>query len=308
MKYNFNYAAWFKYCLIGSTIMMAGFAYLFFFGKGLNYGVDFRGGAEIIVQFKNATTETELRSILADTNIPTSSAQSIGEEGMNQFLLKVQSQAGDLNKITTQIETSLANKVGKENIEILKTDIVGPKAGAQLRNSSFQAMFWALLGIMIYVALRFDFKYSPGAIVALLHDATFIIGAFILTQREFSLQIVAAILAIIGYSVNDTVVIYDRVREIEQANPNGDMNTIINRAVNETMSRTILTAGTTFVVCFVMFILGGGVIHDFFFALTLGVVAGTYSTVFIASPITLWFDKVLTQREQKKAPAKKSLA
>jgi preprotein translocase subunit SecF len=206
------------------------------------------------------------------------------------------------------MQNMLSNKVGKENVEILKTDIVGPKAGAQLRISGFQAMFWALLGIMIYLALRFDYKYAPGAIAALIHDVTFIIGAFILTQREFSLQIVAALLAIIGYSVNDTVVIYDRVRELEAANPTGDMNKTINRAINETMSRTILTAGTVFIVSVVMMVMGGGVIHDFFFALTIGTVSGTYSTVFIASPITLWLDKVMNQKQAKKISTTKSMA
>ena len=288
-NFNLDYVSMFKWCVIASILMMVGFSALFF-TKGLNYGVDFRGGAEIQVRFPQAISTSELRSSMEAANVPVSSLQSIGE-GDKEVLLKVQSE-GDLNAASTMVGKVLTDKYGAGNFEILKNDIVGPKAGAQLRNAGFQAMAWALLAIMIYLALRFDVKYAPGAIVALIHDVTFIIGMFILTQKEFSLQIVAALLAIIGYSVNDTVVIYDRVRELEEASPNGDMKQTINRAINETMSRTILTASTVFIVCLVMWIMGGGVIQDFFFALTIGTVVGAYSTVFIASPITMAFDRM----------------
>jgi preprotein translocase subunit SecF len=294
LKSNLDYVSMFKYCVLGSALMAVA-ALTLYFQKGINYGVDFRGGAEIQVRFTKAADLGELRSYLSGTTVPVSSVQSIGD-GNLEYLLKVETDQGDLNQASSQIGEILRSKYGAENVEILKNDIVGPKAGAQLRNSSFQAMAWALLAIMIYLSLRFDFKYAPGAIAALIHDVLFIIAAFILTQKEFSLQIVAALLAIIGYSVNDTVVIYDRVREIERAKPNDSMNTILNQAINETMSRTILTAGATFIVCLLMFFLGGGVIHDFFFALSLGILSGTYSTIFIASPITIWLDKLQTKR------------
>jgi preprotein translocase subunit SecF len=148
---------------------------------------------------------------------------------------------------------------------------------------------------MIFLALRFEYKFDPGAIAALIHDVVIILGAFILTQKEFSLQIVAALLAIIGYSVNDTVVIYDRVREIEQANPTMGSFEIMNRALNETMSRTIITSLTVLGVSLVMLFMGGPVIHDFFFAMTIGVILGVYSTIFIAVPMT-----VFTERFSKK--------
>jgi len=301
-KFNFNldYASMFKYCIGASIIMMVTFATLFF-TKGLNYGVDFRGGAEIQVAMKNKTDMGEFRSSLDGTSMPISSVQSIGSEEGKEYLVKVQTEKGDLNVISREIKDKLATKFGPENVEILKNDIVGPKAGAQLRNSAFQAMAWALLAIMIYLSLRFDFKYAPGAIAALIHDVLFMTGMFILTQKEFTLQIVAALLAIIGYSVNDTVVIYDRVRELENENPNVDMNTTLNRAINETMSRTILTAGTVFIVCACMFIFGGSVIEDFAFAMVMGTISGTYSTIFIASPITIWFDKF---QGNKSVPAK----
>lgn len=302
LTFNADYASKFPFLVGASILMMITFSVMFF-KQGLNYGVDFRGGAEIQVGFTQKVELENLRGALQGLSSPISSVQSMGEKEGHEFLIKVQSDQGDLNKVSSEVGTALSTKFGAENVEILKNDIVGPKAGAQLRLSAFQAMAWALIAIMIYLALRFDYKYAPGAIVALAHDVIFIIGAFILTEREFTLQTVAALLAIIGYSVNDTVVIYDRVREIEREGTGKSMPMIINQAINETMSRTILTAGTTFVVCAVMYAMGGGVIHDFMFALGLGVLAGTYSTIFIASPITIWLDKFQNAPEAKPAKA-----
>jgi preprotein translocase subunit SecF len=285
---KFKIAGLLSLALIVATVVM-------FFTKGLNYGVDFRGGVEIQVKFKNAVSLGDLRTVLTEKNVAMSQLQSIGDEGQNEFLLKLETDKGDLNAISTLVGSVLTEKFGQGSFEILKNDIVGPKAGAQLRVSAFKALAWAILAIMIYLALRFEYKFAPGAIAALIHDVVIILGAFILTQKEFSLQIVAALLAIIGYSVNDTVVIYDRVREIEQANPTMSPFEIMNRALNETMSRTIITSLTVLGVSLVMLFMGGPVIHDFFFAMTIGVILGVYSTIFIAVPMT-----VFTERFSKK--------
>ena len=289
---NIDYVGKFKVAGFLSLVLVVGTIVLFF-TKGLNYGVDFRGGVEIQVKFNQKVELGDLRSTLETNNVAMSQLQSIGEESQNEFLLKLETDKGDLNAISTQVSTVLTTKYGEGSFEILKNDIVGPKAGAQLRISAFQALAWAILAIMIYLALRFDYKFAPGAIAALMHDVVIIIGAFILTQKEFSLQIVAALLAIIGYSVNDTVVIYDRVREIENANPSLGAFEIMNRALNETMSRTIITSLTVLGVSVVMLVLGGSVIHDFFFAMTVGVVLGVYSTIFIAVPMTVYFERFL---------------
>ncbi len=289
---NIDYVGKFKVAGFLSLVLVVGTIALFF-TKGLNYGVDFRGGVEIQVKFNQKVELGDLRSTLETNNVAMSQLQSIGEESQNEFLLKLETDKGDLNAISTQVSTVLTTKYGEGSFEILKNDIVGPKAGAQLRISAFQALAWAILAIMIYLALRFDYKFAPGAIAALMHDVVIIIGAFILTQKEFSLQIVAALLAIIGYSVNDTVVIYDRVREIENANPSLGAFEIMNRALNETMSRTIITSLTVLGVSVVMLVLGGSVIHDFFFAMTVGVVLGVYSTIFIAVPMTVYFERFL---------------
>lgn len=286
----FGVAGWVSLAIVVGTIVM-------FFTKGLNYGVDFRGGVEIQVKFNKEVGLGELRDLLDEKKVPLSQLQSIGSEDQHEFLLKLETdKGGDLNAVSAQVGNVLNEKYGEGSYEILKNDIVGPKAGAELRTSAFKALAWAILAIMIYLALRFDYKFAPGAIAALIHDVVIIIGAFIVTQKEFSLQIVAALLAIIGYSVNDTVVIYDRVREIEAANPTLSTAEIINRAINETMSRTIITSMTVLGVSLVMLFWGGSVIHDFFFAMTIGVILGVYSTIFIAVPMTVVYEKMLAKK------------
>jgi preprotein translocase subunit SecF len=292
---NVNYVGMFKVAGLLSLLLVIA-SIVMFFTKGLNYGVDFRGGVEIQVKFNQKVELGELRELMKAGQVPLSQLQSIGDDNSNEFLLKLESDKGDLNAVSNQVSSVLNSKFGEGKFEILKNDIVGPKAGAELRTSAFKALMWAILAIMIYLALRFDYKFAPGAIAALIHDVTIIIGAFILTQKEFSLQIVAALLAIIGYSVNDTVVIYDRVREIETMHPHLSTVETINRALNETMSRTIITSLTVLGVSVVMLVWGGSVIHDFFFAMTIGVILGVYSTIFIAIPMTAFYEKMTSKK------------
>ena len=264
-KFNISFVSKFPVSVVLSAVLVIGSLSLFF-SKGLNYGVDFRGGAEIQVAFEKETQLEELRSSLDANKFDSSSVQRIGSESQNEFLVKVASNEANLNQVTDQITKMLQKDFSDKGSEILKTDIVGPKAGEQLRISGFQAMAWALLMIMIYIALRFDYKYSPGAIVALLHDVIIIVGIFSLLGKEFSLQIVGALLAVIGYSVNDTVVVYDRVREHEEKYSSRTLKEQINGALNETLTRTILTSITTLIVAGVMYFMGGGIIQDFWCA------------------------------------------
>jgi len=295
LTFKFNFTKKFPIAIIFSSLLVISSIGLFI-QKGLNYGVDFRGGAEIRTHFQSKVNLADLRSALEEAGFKSSMVQSIGDADKNSFLIKVSSDEQNLNAVTDKITQMLMNKFAALNPEIDKTDIVGPKAGEQLRISGFQAMAWALLMIMIYIGLRFDYKYSPGAIVALIHDVLIIIGVFVLMQKEFSLQIVGALLAVIGYSVNDTVVVYDRVREHEDKSPTTALGDLINKALNETLSRTFLTSFTTFMVAGVMFIMGGAGIEDFFFAICLGVIVGTYSSLFVAAPTILFFDKLLNKK------------
>lgn len=289
-KFDINFTSKFPMAVIFSGLLVIG-SIVMFATKGLNYGVDFRGGAEIQVKFGESINLNDLRASLKKAGFNSSSVQSLGDVADNEYMIKVAAGEENLNKVTDSITKMLATDFASIKPDIQKTDIVGPKAGEQLRISGFQAMVWALLMIMIYIALRFDYKYSPGAIVALIHDVVIIIGVFVLLQKEFSLQIVGALLAVIGYSVNDTVVVYDRVREHEEKDGSKNLRSLINLALNETLSRTVLTSLTTLIVSGIMFLMGGGVIHDFFFAITLGVFIGTYSSLFVAAPTILFFDK-----------------
>ena len=286
---NIDFVKLFKYFSLLSLAVVIGTIVLFF-TKGLNYGVDFRGGVEMQVKFEKTIDASVLRNQLDDLYL--SQLQSIGEASQNEFLLKLDTDNMDLNVLSAKVEDVLKQNYADNKFEILKTDIVGPKAGEELRTSAFKAIAWAIIAIMIYLALRFDYKFAPGAVVALIHDIAIIIGVFIITEKEFSLQIVAALLAIIGYSVNDTVVIYDRVREVEQDHPGLSTFEVINRSINETMARTINTSLTTLGVSVVMLVWGGPVIHDFFFAMTVGLILGVYSTIFIAVPMTVLFEKL----------------
>lgn len=294
-KFNINFISKFPIAVVVSSVLVIG-SIVLFFSKGLNYGVDFRGGAEIQVAFQKSLALEVLRAELDAGKFASSTVQRIGADTENEFLIKVAASESNLNEVTDSITGMLQTNFKDQGAEILKTDIVGPKAGEQLRVSGFQAMAWALLMIMIYIALRFDFKYSPGAIAALCHDVIIIIGIFVLLNKEFSLQIVGALLAVIGYSVNDTVVVYDRVREQEGKMLGSGLKQQINVALNETLSRTILTSVTTLLVSAVMFFMGGGVIQDFFFAICIGVIVGTYSSIFVAAPTILGLEKIMGKK------------
>lgn len=271
----------------------------------MNYGVDFRGGAEIQVKFQNDINLSSVRQVLKKEGFKVQ-AQKIGEPVNHEFLLKVAANEANLNEVTDKVSKVLNKEFSSDGIEIRKVDIVGPKAGKELRLSGFQAMLWALIAIMVYIGLRFDFKYSPGAIVALFHDVSIILGVFAFTGTEFTLQTVAALLAVIGYSVNDTVIVYDRVREHEQKFAHLGLKDQIDNAINETLSRTILTSGTTLFISGTMFFFGGLAIKDFFFAISLGVLIGTYSSIYVAAPVTLIFQRFTDAGDKTQAEGVKA--
>lgn len=287
---NINFISKFPKTAVVSLLLVA--VSLFGLFTKMTYGVDFRGGAEVQVKFAKSMDLKAIRSTLVKNDFKGALVQTIGESADNEYLIKVQASEANLNDVTEKMSLLLNKTYQNEGVNIRKIDIVGPKAGANLRISGFQAMLWALIAIMIYIGLRFDFKYSPGAIIALFHDVTIILGVFAFTGTEFTLQTVAALLAVIGYSVNDTVVIYDRVREHEEKHAGRDLSEHINNAANETLSRTILTSGTTLFISVAMYVFGGGAIKDFFFAISLGVFVGTYSSIFVAAPVTLFFDRL----------------
>lgn len=288
-----------KYVVSASVVLTIVSLYGIF--NHMNYGVDFRGGAEIQTKFDKPVHLDQLREALDKGGLKGVSVQTIGEEKDNEVLIKVQAEEGSLNLITQKITEDLHTQFADNKGEIQKVDIVGPKAGKVLRISGVKAMFWAILAIMVYIAIRFDFRYAPGAMISLFHDVIVVAGIIAWTGHEFSLQTVAALLAIIGYSINDTVIVYDRIREHEDRDKTITLRQHINDAVNDTLSRTIITSLATLLVTISMFFFGGIAIKDFFFAMSLGIIFGTYSSVYIAAITTLFTDTQMKKVNENKA-------
>ena len=263
-----------------------------FFTKGLNYGIDFTGGAEVQIKVPLNWDTGKLRDELEKGGLHDLKIQKLDipsqEQRDSQFLVKVQGDEGSLNKVSKQVETVLNTKLKPGEFELQRVDVVGPAAGSSLRMSGFLSMFYALLCILIYVTIRFDSRYSPGAVIALFHDTMVTLGIFIITQKQFDLQILAALLALIGYSNNDTIIVFDRVRETIYHHPNLKIEQAVNRAINETLGRTIMTSFMTFLTVFSLWFFGGKVIENFAFTLMVGIVVGTYSSVFIASSLVIF--------------------
>jgi preprotein translocase subunit SecF len=251
---------------------------------GPRYGIDFAGGTLSQVSFVTEPDIGEVRDALSDKGMGSAVIQSLGE---NKVAIRVKSEAGQLDTVSDEIMAVLTEKFGAGQVTPELVEMVGPQVGADMRRKGMMSILYAIVGILIYITFRFQFRFALGAIVALLHDITITIGIFSLFGKEFTLPVVAALLTIIGYSLNDTIVVYDRIRENIRRAPKDKLGAVVNASINQTLSRTILTSGTTLFVVLCLFFLGGEVIHDFSFALLVGVLVGTYSSIYIASPILL---------------------
>ncbi len=298
VKPNTNYD-FLKASRIGviASIIVIGIMMFVFFTKGLNYGVDFTGGIEMQVKFDDASVDSQkLRTVMQEIKSGDVQVQKFSDATGNEYLIRVKGSEADLNVVTKDIELKLETTFNKGSYDIRKIEIVGPKVGRELKMSAIYALIYAMLGIFIYIAIRFDYKFSPGAIVALIHDVLFTVGIFAITGYQFTLSTVAALLAIVGYSVNDTIVIYDRIREVMDKHKGMSLPIMINKALNETLSRTILTTLVTFLCVLMIFIFGGSSLRDFSLALVVGMVSGVYSTVFIASPVILLMERLFGKK------------
>ncbi|MCP5467989.1 MAG: protein translocase subunit SecF [Deltaproteobacteria bacterium] len=284
MKYR-----WFV--ILTSTALMIASVFLLA-KKGLNYGIDFKGGLSLIYQFEEQLSEKEITQALANKNLPEFTIQkysATAEENAEQgFMIRseVEDKAEALKNKYTKI---LQEKFGADKVQLIQEEFVGPSVGKELRTKGIYAIFWACIIILVYIGFRFDFYFAPGAIIALIHDVLLSLGAFAITQREVNLTVVAAFLTIVGYSINDTIIIFDRIRENIQRYKGRPLASIIDRSVTQTLIRSILTSLTVFFVVFILFMLTDGDIQNFSFAMICGVVFGTYSSIFIAAPIFLFF-------------------
>ena len=299
-KTNINFQGKRRIAMSCSAILiLAGLISLIIRG-GPNYSIDFRGGTAITLRFTNPIAEGQIRSVLDEIKLGDSEVKTIaGGASHPDILIRVKESSMEASTVQL-VESTIQKTIPDNSFEVLQVEKVGPKIGSELKGKAVWAILVSLIGILVYLAWRFELMFAVGAIVATLHDILIMIGVFSLLNMEVSLAIVAAFLTIVGYSINDTVVVYDRIRENIKKLRAASFFDIINTSINETLSRTVLTSGTTLEVVIVLFFLGGQVIHDFAFALLIGIVVGTYSSIFIAAPILLeWEQRTGTKRKKR---------
>ena len=302
MKYNFNFINYFKKFNFVSLILVL-LSLFFVLFKGLNYGIDFKGGTLIEVRIQNNDIRvSDIRNSLNKLNLGDVNVKNFGEK--SDFLIKIEKKLNNNDSLISEIKTSLDQDLNEE-VNYRRVESVGPKVSAELLKSGVISIGLALLMMLFYIWFRFEWQFSLGSIIALFHDVIITLGIFSILSIEINLSIVAAVLTIVGYSMNDTVVIYDRIRENLSKFNKLEIDQVSNLSVNETLSRTLITSVTTLLALFSIFILGGEILKGFSFAMILGVIIGTYSSIFVASPVLRYLrvsSKTLEKKEDKIVP------
>lgn len=271
--------------IISTALFVIGLVSLIVRG-GPNLGIDFKGGTSILIRFENEISTQQLRDALISIDLGNSEIKNFGSR--NEYLIYVEQQSElSASQMVQKVEGAISVSIVNTAYEVLKTDTVGPRIGQELRKAVVLAIFIALLLILIYIGWRFELVFAIGAVIALFHDVLITLGIFILLNYEISLKEIAAFLTIVGYSLNDTIIVYDRIRENLKIYRSDELSTIINKSINATMNRTVITSLTTFIVVLSLFLLGGEVIKGFAFVMLVGIIVGTYSSIFVASPIVL---------------------
>lgn len=284
-----------------AAAILTGIISLIFHG-GPNYSIDFLGGTTIQLRFTQPASENKIRSALGKINLGGSEIKQVAELGEAPEIL-IRIKKTDISDVTVdRIKQVIQESLPDNPFEVRSIDAVGPKIGAELRTQAMLATLVALGGILIYISIRFEFLFALAAVLALFHDVLITLGIFSILNKEISLSIVAAFLTIVGYSLNDTIVVFDRIRENLKRLRTKALQEIINFSINQTLSRTIITALTTLLALIVLFVFGGSVIRDFALAMIIGVVVGTYSSIYIASPILIeWHARAEKLQKRKKA-------
>jgi len=285
------------YALSG-ILLLAGWISIFAKG-GLYYGIDFKGGTNVDVRFSQPHGTDEIRKALNAQGLGKSEIQAsgaaLGSGTSNEFLIFVEQKAGNeeqaLDASKGQVLAALNSTYGPGSFEIRNVEIVGPKVGAELRRQAVYVTLYALGGMLLYIAFRFEWVFGAAAVLAVFHDVLITLGFFSLLHLEISLTVIAALLTLVGYSMNDTIVIFDRIRENNRLLRREAFVHVVNKSINQTLSRTILTSGLTFLTVLVLFIMGGQVLRAFSFALVVGIVVGTYSSFGIAAPLVVWWHR-----------------
>ncbi len=293
---NLDFVGKIKYAIIFSVILIIISIGSVIFRGGLNPGIDFAGGSIIQVKFSKNISADQIRAALKSTKLESSVIQQFGP---NEFLIRTAETFHDPKILASNVEQPLAAAFSKD-YEIRRVEIVGSKVGADFKRKAIFAVILSWLAMLVYISWRFEFRYALGGILALVHDVTIIIGAVSIFNMEFTISILAALFFIIGFSINDTIVVLDRIRENVKLNPKQKLAEIINLSINQTLSRTILTSLTVFLTVLALYFFGGPVIHDLAFSLLIGVVIGTYSSIYIACTIVLYFENLRLARLTRK--------
>lgn len=282
---NFDFLGKRKVAAILSIILILVGLFSIIFHHGLRLGIDFQGGTLLQLQFDNPVRIGEIRSAMEAEGFANAEIQRFGAE--EEVIIRVQQTSGGGNETPDRIQAALSNTLPDNPFQVRRTEEVGPQIGSELRGKAVLAILSAMLGMVIYITLRFELKFAVAAITAIAHDVLITLGVFSVLNLEINLPIIAAFLTIVGYSLNDTIVIFDRVRENLKSLRREAYNTLINLSINQTLSRTVVTSVTTFLVVFILWMWGGEVIQNFALALVIGVITGTYSTIYIASPVVV---------------------
>lgn len=292
---NIDFVGKLKYAVVFSTILiLIGIGSIIYHG-GLNPGIDFAGGTIIQVKFQKNVSADQIRAAIQSTKLSNSIIQQFGA---NEFLIRTHESFSDQQILATNVQQPLTAAFNQD-YEIRRVEVVGSKVGADFTRKAIIAVILSWLAILIYVAWRFEFRYAAGGILALVHDTVIVIGAVSIMNMEFTISILAAVIFVIGFSINDTIVTLDRIKEIVKKNPKQKLSDVINSAINQTLSRTILTSLTVFFTVLALYIFGGAVIRDFAFALLIGTVVGTYSTIYIACTSVLLFEKIQSTKTKR---------
>ena len=298
---NINFVSKFKNANIISIIFFILSLFLITF-KGLNYGIDFKGGTLIELRTESSINASSIRDLLNSMDLGDVNVKKFGKEG--DYLIKVEQKNTNNSKLIPEIKKKLSDNLNAD-IDFRRVENVGPKVSTELLESSVIAISLALAAMLFYIWVRFEWQFSVGSIIALFHDVIITLGIFSILSLEINLSIIAAVLTIVGYSMNDTVVIYDRIRENLYKYNKISISDIANLSINETLARTIITSVTTLLALLSIYILGGEILRGFSFAMILGVLIGTYSSIFVASPILKFFKvsyKTLEKDEEKIEP------
>jgi len=294
---SYNFMSKSKSLMVLSIILVLT-SYILVFTKGLNFGIDFSGGSLIQVKYTNEAPIEKMREALKkDTIFDGSTITEFGSA--SEVVIRVKTSTKDVSSDLGDVVRETLQGTGE--YEIRRVDIVGPKVGSELREKGLMAMTLAIIGILIYISFRFEWRFAVASVFALIHDVSIAIGFLVLFEVDINLDILAALLTILGYSLNDTIIVFDRIREGITSSKDTELSSIIDSSVSRTLSRTTLTSLTTFFVVLTLFLLGGEIIHGFAFTLMVGVVVGTYSSIFIASPILIWFNFSVMQYREKLA-------